>query len=204
MSGDVHVRFCERLGVRFPRATHLVVMCDTKARVEEARQRVSTVLARLGLELHSEKTRTVDLSRGHEGFDFLGCHLRKRMSGPIWERARQRVFYLHRWPSQRAMARVRARVRGLTARTRCHADLRQVIADLNPVLRGWGQYFHTGNATTKFIQVDTYVEERLRGLLLKRAGSRLRRGRAVSWRRPFFEALGLHRLRGTIQYPGAA
>ena len=195
---------CAHLGTLVRYADDFVVMCDTKARVEEARQRVSTVLARLGLELHSEKTRTVDLSRGHEGFDFLGCHLRKRMSGPIWARARQRVFYLHRWPSQRAMARVRARVRGLTARTRCHADLRQVIADLNPVLRGWGQYFHTGNATTKFIQVDTYVEERLRGLLLKRAGSRLRRGRAVSWRRPFFEALGLHRLRGTIQYPGAA
>ena len=58
-------------------------MCDTKAQVEEARRRVSTVLTRLGLELHPEKTRTVDLSRGREGFDFLGCHLRKRMSGPL-------------------------------------------------------------------------------------------------------------------------
>ena len=95
-------------------------MCDTKAAVEEARRRVSTVLTRLGLELHPEKTRTVDLSRGREGFDFLGCHLRKRMSGPIWERTRRRVYYLQRWPSQRAMARVRARVRELTPRARCH------------------------------------------------------------------------------------
>jgi hypothetical protein len=52
--------------------------------------------------------------------------------------------------------------------------------------------------------MDTYVEERLRALLVKRAGSRLRAGRAAVWHRPFFEALGLHRLRGTIQYPGAA
>jgi group II intron reverse transcriptase/maturase len=195
---------CAHLGTLVRYADDFVVMCDTKAAVEEARQRVSTVLTRLGLELHPEKTRLVDLSRGREGFDFLGCHLRKRMSGPIWERARQRVYYLHRGPSQRAMARVRARVRDLTPRGRCHADLRLVIADLNPVLRGWAQYFRTGNAATHFTDVDQYVERRLRGLLLKRAGSRLTAGRAEPWKRPFFEHLGLIRLRGTIQYPGVA
>ena len=192
------------LGTLVRYADDFVVMCDTKAAVEEAQHRVSAVLTRLGLELHSEKTRTVDLSRGGAGFDFLGCHLHTRMSGPIWERTRTRVYYLHRWPSQRAMARVRARVRALTPRSRCHVDLRRVIADVNPVIRGWGQYFRTGNAAGKFIQIDRYVEERLRGLLLKRAGSRLRPGRAAGWDRPFFEALGLYRLRGTIQYPETA
>jgi group II intron reverse transcriptase/maturase len=195
---------CAPLGTLVRYADDFVVMCDTKTQVEEARQRVSTVLTRLGLELHPEKTRLVDLSRGGKGVDFLGCHLHKRMSGPIWERTRTRVYYLHRGPSQRAMARVRARVRALTPRSRCHEDLRRVIADVNPVLRGWGQYFRTGNAARQFIQIDTYVEERLRGLLLKRAGSRLRAGRADTWRRPFFEALGLCRLRGSIQYPGVA
>ncbi len=195
---------CARLGTLVRYADDFVIMCDTQAAVEEARQRVSTVLTRLGLELHPEKTRLVDLSRGRGGFDFLGCHLRKRMSGPVWERTHRRVFFLHRWPSSRAMARMRARVRALTRRVRCHEDLRRVIADLNPVLRGWGQYFRTGNAAVKFIQIDRHVEERLRGLLLKRAGSRLRGGRADTWDRPFFEALGLYRLRGTIQYPEAA
>ncbi len=195
---------CAHLGTLVRYADDFVVMCDTSAAVEEARRRVSVVLTRLGLELHPEKTRTVDLSRGREGFDFLGCHLHKRMSGPMWERTRQRVYFLHRWPSQRATARVRARVRGLTARARCHTDLRLIVADLNPVLRGWAQYFRTGNAADRFIEVDTYVEERLRGLLLKRHGSRLRAGRAEPWRRPFFEALGLIRLRGTIRYPGVA
>ena len=89
-----------------------------KAAVEDAERRVRSILARLGLELHPEKTRRVNLSRGVEGFDFLGCHLRKRLSGPRWERTQQRVFYLHRWPSQRAMMRVRARVRELTHRRR--------------------------------------------------------------------------------------
>jgi group II intron reverse transcriptase/maturase len=191
------------LGALVRYADDFVVMYDTKAQVEEARQRVSTVLTRLGLALHLEKTRTVDLSRGRAGFDFLGCHLRKRMSGPVWERTRRRVHFLQRWPSLRAMRRIRTRVRELTPRARCHQDLRRVIAELNPVLRGWAQYFRTGNAATKFHHIDRHVEDRLRGLLLKRAGSRLRPGRASQWRRPFFEALGLYRLRGSIQYPGA-
>jgi group II intron reverse transcriptase/maturase len=195
---------CARLGTLVRYADDFVVMCDTKAQVEEARRRVEQVLTRLGLELHPEKTRLVDLSRGREGFDFLGCHLRKRMSGPIWERSRQRVYYLQRWPSQRAMRRVRQRVRDLTPRRRCHEDLRLVIADLNPVLRGWGQYFRTGNAADHFTDLDLYVERRLRDLRLKRANGRLAEGQILKWDRPFFEALGLCRLRGTIQYPGAA
>ena len=193
---------CAHLGTLVRYADDFVVMCDTNAAVEDARRRVSLVLARLGLELHPEKTRTVDLSRGREGFDFLGCHLRKRMSGRVWERTRKRVYYLQRWPSSRARRRVRARVRDLTPRQRCHEDLRTVITDVNRALRGWSQYFRTGNATTKFIHIDRYVEDRLRGLLLKRVGSRLAPGHGALWRRPFFEALGLLRLRGTIQYPG--
>jgi group II intron reverse transcriptase/maturase len=195
---------CGQLGTLVRYADDFVVMCDTKAHVEEARHRVSLVLTRLGLELHPEKTRRVDLSRGGEGFDFLGCHLRKRMSGPVWERTRRRVYYLQRWPSQRAMRQIRTRVRELTPRSRCHDDVRTVIADLNRVLRGWGQYFRTGNAATKFHHIDRHVEDRLRGLLRKRVGSRLGPGRADQWRRPFFEALGLIRLRGSIQYPGVA
>jgi RNA-directed DNA polymerase len=195
---------CAHLGTLVRYADDFVVMCATKAQVEEARRRVGWVLTRLGLELHPEKTRIVDLSCGREGFDFLGCHLRKRMSGPRWVRTRQRVYYLHRWPSQRAMGRIRARVRDLTLRARCHTDLRRVIADLNPVLRGWAQYFRTGNAANHFTHLDQYVERRLRGLRLKRAGSRLTAGRVMAWDRPFFERLGLIRLRGTIQYPGEA
>jgi len=191
-----------QLGTLVRYADDFVVMCDTKAQVEEARHRVSTILARLGLDLHSEKTRSVNLSRGREGFDFLGCHLRKRFSGPLWHRTHRRVYFLQRWPSRRAMGRVRTRIRDLTRRARCHEDLRTVIADVNQVLRGWGAYFRSGNAAVKFVQVDWYVEERLQRLRIKRAGPQLRAGQAETWRRPFFEALGLCRLGGTIQYPG--
>ena len=195
---------CAHLGTLVRYADDFVVMCDTKAAVEAAQRRVSTVLTWLGLELHPEKTRMVDLSQGREGFDFLGCHLRKRFSGPLWERTRRRVYFLQRWPSARAMRQVRARVRAVTRRCRCHEDLRMVIADLNPVLRGWGAYFRTGNAAIRFVQLDRYVVDRLHGLLRKRHGGRPPAGRVVTWRRPFFEALGLYRLHGTIRYPGVA
>ena len=151
-----------------------------------------------------EKTRQVDLSWGKRGFDFLGCHLHKRMSGPIWERSRKRVYYLHRWPSQRSMKRIRERIRLLTPRGRCHQDMRTVIANLNPVLRGWSEYFRTGNAASRFNQLDTYVRKRLCNLLVKRHNRHLRVGQLEQWTNGFFERLGLHRLRGTVAYPEVA
>jgi RNA-directed DNA polymerase len=183
-------------------ADDFVVMCRTAQGCEEAQGRVEHVLGKLGLKLHPLKTRRVVLTQGREGFDFLGCHLHKRMSGRLWQQQGLRRYYLQNWPGRKAMNRVRERVRELTPRRRCHQDVRSVIAQLNPVLRGWGQYFQTGNAANHFIDVDAYVEKRLRSLRVKRAGRHLRAGQAERWDRDYFESLGLHRLRGTIRYPG--
>ena len=200
----VWTRRYAHLGVLVRYADDFVVMCDTRSACEQAEQRIRAIFARLGLELHPDKTRQVDLSHGREGFDFLGCHVRKRMSGPLWERLHRRVYYLQRWPSHRAMRRIRQRVKACTTRGVCHRDLRETIAQLNPVLRGWGAYFRTGNAAIKFGQVDDHVAWRLKRLLIKRHGRHLRPGRAAQWTPDFFHALGLHRLRGTIRYPEAA
>jgi hypothetical protein len=177
-------------------------MCHTAQGCEEAQGRIEHVLGKLGLKLHPLKTRRVVLARGREGFDFLGCHLHKRMSGRLWQQKGLRRYYLQNWPGRKAMNRVRERVRELTPRWRCHQDVRGVIAQLNPVLRGWGQYFQTGNAANHFLDVDDYVVKRLKSLRVKRAGRNLRAGRAERWDRDYFESFGLHRLRGTIRYPG--
>jgi group II intron reverse transcriptase/maturase len=182
-------------------ADDFVVMTSTKRQCEQAEKRVKTILTRLGLELHPDKTRKVELFDGKEGFDFLGCHLHKRLSGRIWEREQKRLYFLHRWPSRRAMQNIRQRVREKTPRGRCHADIREVIADLNPVIRGWGEYFRTGNADRQFNQLDGYVIDRLRDLLVERKGRHLRAAEVKSWSREYFESFGLHRLRGTIRYP---
>jgi RNA-directed DNA polymerase len=79
-----------------------------------------------------------------------------------------------------------------------------VIADLNPVLRGWGNYFRTGNAAVKFRQVDSYVEWRLKCLLIKKRGRNLRAGQADQWDRQWLHGQGLYKLSGTVRYPKAA
>jgi group II intron reverse transcriptase/maturase len=190
------------LGMLVRYADDFVVMCRTRKDCEQAEQRIRVILARLGLELHPDKTRRVELYDGKEGFDFLGCHLHKRMSGKLWEQERRRLYYLQRWPSARSMQRIRQRVKELTPRSRCHADIREVIVHLNPVLRGWGAYFRTGNAAKRFNQLDDYVWRRLLALRVKRKGRHLRPGEAVRWTREYFWNLGLHRLRGTVRYPG--
>jgi len=199
-------RQCKQLGVLVRYADDFVVLCRTKKDCEEAERRVRMILERLRLELHPDKTRRLELSWGKQGFDFLGCHLRKRFSGPIWERARKRVYFLQRWPSVRSMKRVRQRVKELTDRKRNGVkDVRVIIADLNPVLRGWGNYFRTGNAADKFNQVDTYVWKRLHRFMVKRKGRNLRAGEADRWTADFFvDEQGLYRLRGTVKYPEAA
>jgi RNA-directed DNA polymerase len=184
-------------------ADDFVVLCRGRAEADAARELAGRVLAGLGLELHPDKTKVVDLTEGREGLDFLGCHFRARVSGRMLERGIRR-YYLQRWPSQAAMKRVRAKLKAKTGRGRAGQDIREVIADLNPILRGWGNYFKTGNAADKFVQIDRYVERRLRGLMRKRYGRNLRPSQTAAWTREWFEAHGLYRLRGTVRYPGLA
>jgi group II intron reverse transcriptase/maturase len=198
---ETWTRHSAPMGTLVRYADDFVVVCHTKKECEQAEARIRTILERLGLELHPEKTRRVELYDGKEGFDFLGCHLHKRLSGPLLERKRKRLYFLQRWPSQRSMQRIRQRVKELTPRRRCHADICEVIADINPVIRGWGNYFRTGNAAKRFNQLDSYVWRRLRSLRVKRKGRNLRPGEADRWTRAHFWNLGLHRLRGTVCYP---
>jgi RNA-directed DNA polymerase len=185
-------------------ADDFVVLCTSQARAEEAQRRATAILGDLGLQLHPDKTRVVDLREGKEGLDFLGCHLRARMSGKLWEQERVIRYYLHRWPSQRSMKRARQSIKAMTSRSQAGMQLEAVIGRLNLFLRGWGNYFPNGNAADKFIQLDRYVAWRLHRLLIKKRGRNLRAGRADTWTRTWFHDQGLHQLMGTIQYPKAA
>jgi RNA-directed DNA polymerase len=181
-----------------------VILCRSEEQARAALDAAGEILGSLGLRLHPEKTKVVDLREGREGFDFLGCHFHARMSGKLWEQKRIVRYYLHRWPSPRAMNRLRDKVRDRTGRSRGGTDIRVVIADLNPLLRGWGNYFRTGNAADKFRQADDYVVHRLRKLMIRKRGRNLRPGQALEWDEEWFNGHGLYRLRGTIRYPKAA
>ena len=190
----------QHLGVLVRYADDFVVLCKTASAASAAHQRVQDILTRLGLELHPEKTRAVDLRQGRESFDFLGCTVRKRRS---ILKAPHRHF-MQRWPSARAMKRLRERVHELTAvRGNPACDMMDLITALNPVLRGWGNYFATGNADDKFNRIDAYLHERIGRWLWRRGGQR-RRFRARCWPSERLYAMGLYRLQGTVRYPSQA
>jgi group II intron reverse transcriptase/maturase len=192
-------RRCKHLGVLVRYADDFVVLCRTREDAVEAKRRIEIVLGKLRLTLHPEKTRVVELGVHKEGFDFLGCHLR------VVRSCFNGREYLFRWPSAKAMNRIRERVRELTDRRRRAGmrDIREVIRDLNPILRGWGTYFRTGNADQRFNQVDRYVERRLHRLMSRRGGNRPARFNPRMWpHERYVTEHGLHRLRGTVRYPG--
>ena len=185
-------------------ADDFVILCRTREQAEAALALAGEILGGLGLQLHPGKTKLVDLRDGREGFDFLGCHFHARMSGRLWEQRGIRRYYLQRWPSQRAMKRLRDKIHDRTDRRYAGTDIRVVIDGLNPILRGWGNYFRTGNAATKFRQIDRYVVQRLFRLMRLKRGRNLRHGQWRAWTEDWFNGHGLHRLRGTIRYPKAA
>lgn len=80
--------------------------------------------------------------------------------------------------------------------------MKQIIAELTPVLRGWGNYFRTGNADREFNKMDSFVFTRLRRWQYRRGGQR------ATKRAPFtgdqLYGMGLHRLMGTVKYPAQA
>jgi RNA-directed DNA polymerase len=188
---------CHQLGQLVRYADDFVIMCRTEAAAREGLRRVGLILARLGLELHPDKTRVVDVRDGQQGFDFLGFHHRKVES---WRWRGKR--YLQYWPSRRASQRVRARINAITApRSRLREPVRSLVEELNRVLRGWGAYFRVGNAGQTFRQLDQYVRERLSLFLQKKAG---RSGRRWKVHTPdFFRALGVYHLSGTVAWATA-
>jgi RNA-directed DNA polymerase len=189
---------CGQLGTLVRYADDFVAMCGTESRAREALRRIGLVMDRLGLTLHPTKTRVVDLRRGKEGFVFLGCTIRKKRSiqrNPRW-------YFVQRWPSPKATKRLRDRVRDITAARQSGKEVKQIVADLNPVLRGWGHYFRTGNADREFNKMDGFVFRSLRRWQYRRGGQRATSRKP--WTGDQLSGMGLFRLMGTVKYPAQA
>ncbi len=189
---------CGSLGVLIRYADDFVVMSPTESKAKEALRQIQFVMSKLGLVLHPEKTRMVDLRRGKGSFVFLGCTIRKKRS----ILRNPRAYYMHRWPSPKATKRLRDRVREITNKRASGEDVKQIVAKLNPVLRGWGNYFRTGTCRRQFQGMDDFVYRRLLRWLYRRGGQR--RGRNILWKPDHFPGMGLHRLRGTVRYAAQA
>jgi len=174
-----------------------VVLCSTKERAERARFIAEAALARLGLRLHPDKTRIVHLTRGAEGLDFLGFHLHMCRS-----RKRPDRYYLMSWPSNRAMASIKAKVRQMTDRRYVGLSLETVVARLNPVLQGWAGYFRHGNSSKKFQAINSYIHQRMATLASNKYGLHGRNW-ATRFNYGWFISLGIYRLSGFVHYGSA-
>jgi len=175
------------------------VLSKTRPGVEESRKRIEEILRRLKLELHPEKTRIVELNWGKGGFNFLGWHARKCAS--VKYRGR---YYLNRWPSSASMKKLYGKFRVMVYRNRGVRNARELVIGLNQLLRGWANYFCTGNSTKKFQQAQKHLWGRLALFESKR-----RRRTGPYWNLgqheyQWFKGLGLYDLtrKGILRYPG--
>jgi len=158
--------------VKLPGATHLVIVCRSKKEAERALEMVRWIMGKLKLTLHPTKTHLVDL--GRKGFEFLGFHFHKR-------RVRKMGKLLpYFWPGQKAMKAVRSKIRQIAGYSR----KRLPMGELNPVVRGWRNYFSVGNSTKQLKALDHYLWLRTRrSFLAHHQGTRGRSKSAVfpSW-----------------------
>lgn len=179
------------LGTLVRYADDFVILCRRYQDARASLAVVRTLLAHLGLRLHPEKTRVVDLYRGKAGFDFLGFHFHKCAS---WQYRGK--HYCLSWPSQRAMRQIRRKVKAVTTTwRRLPFPIASVVASLNPILRGWVTYFRIGNSSRHFGALDRYVFDRL--ALFRRRKFHLRRR---AWPAADYQRLGVYRAAGRVAW----
>lgn len=187
--------YCQ-LGLLTRYADDFVIQSRDENRCQQAMKAVANILESLSLRLHPKKTRMVNLSWGKEGFEFLGHHLRKM---PSYRFAGK--WFLNRWPSQKSMKRLREKIRAIVNTSMNGIKgIGQLVTKLNPILRGWANYFRSGNASRQFAQMESYLWMRLMRFECKR------RKRRAPYAHPkydqaWYQSLGLERLIGTTQYP---
>jgi RNA-directed DNA polymerase len=157
-------------------ADDFVVLCRSREEAEAALADLRQWVAGNGLRLNPAKTHLGDSRVAGEGFDFLGYR---------FEAGR-------RWVRKKSLARFKDSIRAETGRTRGDS-LERVIADLNPLLRGWFGYFKHAYPTT-FASLDGFIRRRLRAMLRKqqkRPGVGNGREDHYRWTNSFFAEAGL-------------
>jgi len=175
-------------------ADDFVILFRTLEDTELGLKLVKARLKDLGLELNEKKTKIVDTSGGKHGFDFLGFHHRRFKS------RKYRKYYTQRRPSDKSMKNIRAVIKNLLGNPATfNESLEDVIRMVNPVLRGWMNYFRYGNSSEKFSQIDRYVNERL---ALWWSGKHQKSGRR--WKSDFtygkYIRCGIQIPRGNVSY----
>ena len=176
---DLDVRLREQ-GYHMVRyADDFVILCPSAEQARTALREVEAWVEANGLSLHPEKTHIGDCRQAGQGFEFLGY----RFEGG------------RRWVKDKSLKAMKAKIRAKTRRT-SGKSLEQVIAELNPMLRGWFAYFQHAHRWT-FPALDGFIRRRLRAMLRKqqkRPGQGQCHADHRRWPNAFFANAGLFTL----------
>jgi RNA-directed DNA polymerase len=167
-------------------ADDLVVLVDAHPRhawlLDAVNKRLREELALLKVEVNEEKSRLVDLAKG-ETLDFLGFTIRR-------VRSQRGVWWPLRTPQRKKRTALLRKLKEIFRHLQSQ-PVHKVIAEINPVLRGWVNYFAMGHASRCFSYVRDWVEQKVRRHLM-----RARNRRGLGWkrwsRRWLYETLGLY------------
>ena len=170
-------RQMKQQGYRMVRyADDFVVLCRTAQQAQAALEEVKSWVAQNGLRLNADKTHVGDCRQAGQGFEFLGYRFEAGQ----------------RWVRPKSFKALRERIRVKTQRTRGDS-LAKIIGDLNPMLRGWFNYFKQAHPLVHEM-MDGFIRRRLRALLRKQE-KRPGRGRCLDdhlrWSNAFFATQGL-------------
>jgi len=161
-------------------ADDFVVLCRTQEEAQHALSRVRTWVEANGLTLHPDKTHLGNCMEKNRGFEFLGY----------------RFECGRRWVRKRSLNSLKERIRQRTKRNQGNS-MESIIEELNPMLRGWFNYFKHAYRTT-FASIDGFIRRRLRAIMRKRLKCpSLGKSRAdhQRWPNAFFADLGLFTLK---------
>jgi len=143
-------------GILVRYADDFVILFRSAGEARKGIELVQQKLAELNLELHEKKSKLVDMRSGKRGFDFLGFHHR-------WVKSpKYNKYFLQKWPSTKSIQAIKSNVKQLIgSRWILKWALEAVVSKVNPILRGWMNYFRFGNSSKRFRQIDSYIHERL-------------------------------------------
>src|SRR5438876_6333029 len=154
-------REMRRKGYQLTRyADDWVVTCKSAAEARAAIDAAGRILKQLGVELHPQKTRIVHVQYG---FEFLGYKIKRGYrklhlpESKIRSQARQDALYAY--PKEKSIRRFMDQVRQRTKRT-MPLKTKELIAGLNPLLRGWGEYYKRAHVRKLFQRLDGWIDRK--------------------------------------------
>jgi RNA-directed DNA polymerase len=136
----------------------VVMVHGTRAHAEAVRDQIIPVLASVGLRLSEEKTTIAHLD---EGFEFLGFRIQRQTKRGSHKR------YVYTWVSRRSLTSIKAKVKTIT-RQGTNNPLKDLLRQLNPVLRGWTNYFRHAVAKQTFSNLQDYTWRRVIGWMRRK------------------------------------